>query len=760
MNLNYLLLFIGCLLFHPSNSHPQQTHRNLIYKADSCLYINPIEGLRYAKEAIKEISESDERYSQNLLLLAKLQRENRDLINAEASILKGLQFSLNNASKIDFLNELGLIYYLNGKRAESLFNLEKALKLAEELHLTDKIANLKITKINHCIYQHQLDSAKLLYEQILPVATKNKGKLLGDYHYSIGYYFSANQKLDSTQFHYLQAIEQYKILNLPLKVADVQRSLAVIESYRNRNDAAIEYLIAAEEAYVKVNLQSKLANVYIRMANIYKDTYQPDKAVIYFEKAKEIFHKGKSKQSAAIALMNLGVLYLESLNNPKEALNYLNKAATIFKTLDDVKRHAFVNQYIAKAYYDTNNYTASLQKLASARAFYIDLKDTSELFRNFTLSGKVYHDLGNTKEAGKYLLKANQLVDRIENLKFKIDFFTVNLKHQILQGNKTAASKTLDRLIATREMLNVNQQQKFVADKQVYYETAKKDEQILAQKAKTEAMIQVVQEQKKATFWTNLTALSFLAGLLLLAYFFWQLKNNTDEIKRLNLSLATKNELLERNNQLLEEKKKHIEWLNVEMNHRINNNLTSLSSTFAEQMYDLDGIAKEVLLEANSRIKAVGVLHKILYHEGKKNTSVNFQIYIPQLLEAIEDVYKMPFPIKRTFEIDVKSINKEIGKDICLLLTEIFINTIKYAFPDHDSPSLKIKFLRKHGELHLHIHDNGPGLPKGFDINNTTSIGMCLIQSFIQKHKGRYNLINENGLRYEIRIPEHKYEFS
>ena len=94
------------------------------------------------------------------------------------------------------------------------------------------------------------------------------------------------------------------------------------------------------------------------------------------------------------------------------------------------------------------------------------------------------------------------------------------------------------------------------------------------------------------------------------------------------------------------------------------------------------------------------------------------------------------------------------------MLTEIIINTIKYAFPDHDSPSLKIKFFKEHEELHLHIQDNGPGLPAGFDINKATSVGMCLVQSFIQKHKGRYNIINDNGLRYEISIPEHKYKLT
>lgn len=69
--------------------------------------------------------------------------------------------------------------------------------------------------------------------------------------------------------------------------------------------------------------------------------------------------------------------------------------------------------------------------------------------------------------------------------------------------------------------------------------------------------------------------------------------------------------------------------------------------------------------------------------------------------------------------------------------------------------------LQQNGEIKLVIKDNGKGLPEGFDIEQSESLGLKLIDSLSAQLRGEYILENTgNGtqfvLEFEMEEPQTK----
>ena len=79
-----------------------------------------------------------------------------------------------------------------------------------------------------------------------------------------------------------------------------------------------------------------------------------------------------------------------------------------------------------------------------------------------------------------------------------------------------------------------------------------------------------------------------------------------------------------------------------------------------------------------------------------------------------------------------------------LIVNELVTNSFKYAFPDSFDPAanrnappiITITFSKEDGEFRLIVSDNGIGLPPGFDLTKTRTLGLKLV-NFLSKHQMR-----------------------
>ena len=110
----------------------------------------------------------------------------------------------------------------------------------------------------------------------------------------------------------------------------------------------------------------------------------------------------------------------------------------------------------------------------------------------------------------------------------------------------------------------------------------------------------------------------------------------------------------------------------------------------------------------------------------------------------------------------------EIDKAIpCgLIINELVSNALKYAFPvdgrgdNQPQPDeIRIELYPDPGTeelLILVVSDNGRGLPPDLDWRHLPSLGLKLVQTFVEQSDGTIELDANNGVRFKLTLPNFK----
>ncbi len=206
----------------------------------------------------------------------------------------------------------------------------------------------------------------------------------------------------------------------------------------------------------------------------------------------------------------------------------------------------------------------------------------------------------------------------------------------------------------------------------------------------------------------------------------------------------------------LEEK----EVLLREIHHRVKNNLQIISSLLNLQtVYINDGEALNLFKESQNRVKSMSMIHESLY-QSRDLAHIDFAIYISRLSTELLSSYGVNVN-RISLNTDLEEIFLDINTAIpCgLIITELFTNSIKYAFPDGRKGSINIKFkLDDDDHFLLEVADDGVGLADDVDFKNTKSLGMRLINSLVDQLDGTIELDSSAGTRFIIKFRELEYE--
>jgi len=237
--------------------------------------------------------------------------------------------------------------------------------------------------------------------------------------------------------------------------------------------------------------------------------------------------------------------------------------------------------------------------------------------------------------------------------------------------------------------------------------------------------------------------LKIVAGLSLLFAFY---------VAMLNKALRGKENQLEDIVQEQKGKNKKLDLLLQELNHRIKNNLQTVSSLLSLQFrQNNDSNTKKALREAKNRIQSMGLIHENLYQD-ENLTTVNIESYIKDLVNNLLKSYGYS-PSTFHSSINVQNINIEAdtATPIGLIINELVNNCFKHAFENNPNPALHIDFSKNEADvIHLSIKDNGKGLPMNFDLASAKSLGLKLVNLLVDELNGTLKVKNNNGLKYML----------
>lgn len=229
----------------------------------------------------------------------------------------------------------------------------------------------------------------------------------------------------------------------------------------------------------------------------------------------------------------------------------------------------------------------------------------------------------------------------------------------------------------------------------------------------------------------------------------------------LNLLLEkTKNEVVVLNQNLERKVKERTKKLNIEiksksillkeLSHRIKNNLQIISALLSMDKNKMESDKDKIILEENiKRIKSISILYEN-FLEIENSMEIDLKNYIEKLISEFKTAIST-FNIR--FNLDFKTIvlDQRYLIPIGLIINELIINSIKYAFKDKNA-QISISTYEDEKNIYLIYKDNGIGI----DITKLkTGFGFSLIDSLISYQlKGKVNCENNNGLQYTISLPK------
>ncbi|MBT4286245.1 MAG: DUF3365 domain-containing protein [Deltaproteobacteria bacterium] len=191
-----------------------------------------------------------------------------------------------------------------------------------------------------------------------------------------------------------------------------------------------------------------------------------------------------------------------------------------------------------------------------------------------------------------------------------------------------------------------------------------------------------------------------------------------------------------------------------EIHHRVKNNMTLISSLLKLQMVNVTSKkAKEALQDSQNRVNSMCMIHETLYRTDDIS-AISMEKYLSELGRVILQSYS----IGNNININVKAEDIMIGikqaSSIGLIVNELITNSLKYAFPDQSSGEINLGLKSDEENIvELCVSDNGIGIPKDSDIQNSNSLGLKLVKAIVENQlDGSFDFNKQNDTKFTIKF--------
>lgn len=176
-----------------------------------------------------------------------------------------------------------------------------------------------------------------------------------------------------------------------------------------------------------------------------------------------------------------------------------------------------------------------------------------------------------------------------------------------------------------------------------------------------------------------------------------------------------------------------------EVHHRVKNNLQIILSLInLEIRLNKEGY-EDIVKKTRNRILSMATIHEQVYNSSDI-AHIDSEQYIQLTLGNLFNVYDAN--INLDLDIEHYEIHMDKAIPLGLIINELGLNTIKYAFNEDETGSFHVKFRESNNNCEIEIWDDGKGLPDDFDFNSSKSLGFTIIKNIIKQLDGEYELLD------------------
>ncbi|MEO1051902.1 MAG: tetratricopeptide repeat protein [Bacteroidota bacterium] len=700
-------------------------------------------------------------------------------------------------AKVDLLNELSACYRNVNLDSANAFALE-AVSLGEQLKYNEGLAIAYKNLGTIHLFLGNLNQAKQSYlkSQSVFEATGNVSGAM-DVNYNLGLLFYYKPDYDSAILYYNKDFEYRKEIDDQLGIADGYLNMGNVYWSKGEEIKALEYYKNSIEAFQNGGDTLQAIKGEFNIGNIYWDYSNYDLALESFYKCLPIFESNNDMYLMWTCLDNIGKVHLD-LDNYGEAREYTRRALqtaqewgdqrSITVTLQSMgalnsqernsdSAHYYFRQSLdmATRYQYTDLISLNLNSLGildlnddeleRAESYFLRSLEMKEeldineyyLATSFENLGKIYEKRSDLNKAIDYYQKTLEIAESVNSNELRQNAsFGLYKAYEKLNQPAQSLSHFVRYTIAKDSILN-EQSQKNIANLEIGYQTARKDQEIQLQKAQLGTQQAIIKQQ---SLQRNLL-LGGVASLLIIAvlgYYTYQSRLKTKE-------------LIYQNQKEMEQIRSRF-FANI--SHEFRTPLTLITARVDDvieqagkkDLTDLKGIKKNAL----RLLQLVNQLLDLSKIDAQRTKLKVVQGNISSFIQALSESFHS-LAVQRDIQFNIPSgelvIDGYFDQD---KLEKIIVNLVSNAFKHTPEGGTITVSMYQYDSQHLTvtIEDTGRGIPphdvehifdRFYQASDTdtggSGIGLSLTKELIEIQKGQISVKSEldKGSQFTVTLP-------
>ena len=184
-----------------------------------------------------------------------------------------------------------------------------------------------------------------------------------------------------------------------------------------------------------------------------------------------------------------------------------------------------------------------------------------------------------------------------------------------------------------------------------------------------------------------------------------------------------------------------------ELQHRVSNNLATVAALLRLQAGQTkDAEAKQVLQMAQVRIDTISRPQRRLHSPNIQSVAV--ADFIQDMAADTIDAAGAGANVALNFRLEPVQVAHEKAIPLGLIVSELLMNAVEHSTgPDTNEVLISISLSQepRDGGRHLvtlDVHDSGKGVPEGFDVETSKSLGISIARQFSLQLSGKLSLFN------------------
>lgn len=192
-----------------------------------------------------------------------------------------------------------------------------------------------------------------------------------------------------------------------------------------------------------------------------------------------------------------------------------------------------------------------------------------------------------------------------------------------------------------------------------------------------------------------------------------------------------------------------------EIQHRVKNSLQTIIALLRLQARRASSEeARAVLEESINRMLSVAAVHDFLFQPDTR--VVNIRTLSERILNQTARGVMDP---RKRIRLDIQGqdvyLPAEQATPCALVINELIQNALEHGYDRRSGGTITVNLNSTDQKIVLEIRDDGQGLPEGFDLNQSSSLGLKIVQTLVEDGlKGQLELRSDGGVAAIVTFPK------